>query len=68
MNCTICPKPITLVPSAKDRAVKFGGRPNDYTRLFTSHAECFIAKRGADTKALCAWLKEDTDGHNTCTD
>ena len=52
MNCTICNKPIVLIPSAKERADKCGGKPADYTRLFTSHSNCFIAKRSADTSAL----------------
>lgn len=52
MNCTICHKPIKLVPSASERAAKYGGKPSDYSRLFTTHAECAIAKREADTAAL----------------
>lgn len=45
MNCTICGKPIILVPSAKERAEKFGGSPADYTKLFTEHADCTVRKR-----------------------
>lgn len=45
MNCTICGKPIELVPSATERAEKYGGNPNDYTVLFTEHAACTIKKR-----------------------
>ena len=52
MNCTICHKPIILVPSAKERAKKFGGKPNEYTKLFTEHAECVIAKRQRETSEL----------------
>lgn len=47
MNCTICGKPIVLVPSAKERADKFGGKARDYTALFTTHAGCAIALREA---------------------
>ena len=51
-NCTICGKPIVLTPTAKERAAKYGGKPADYTAIFTTHAECEIAKRNADVKAL----------------
>lgn len=44
-NCTICHKPVVLVPSATERAAKFGGRPSDYTRLFTTHADCTVRQR-----------------------
>lgn len=52
MNCAICHKPIKLVPSAAERAKKFGGKPSDYTKLFTEHAECVIRKRQTETVAL----------------
>ena len=52
MNCTICGKPIVLIPSAAERARKFGGVPSDYTKLFTAHGECQVAKREAETVAL----------------
>lgn len=52
MNCTICGKKITLVPSAKERADKYGGNPRDYTRLFTEHAQCVIDKRERETLEL----------------
>lgn len=52
MNCTICGKPIQLVPSAKERAKKFGGKPSDYTKLFTTHADCLIEKRNQETLDL----------------
>ncbi len=45
MNCSICNKPIILKPSAAERAKKFGGKPSDYTRLFTTHAECLFPLR-----------------------
>lgn len=44
-NCNICGKPIILVPSAAERARKHGGKPSDYTALFTTHSDCAIAKR-----------------------
>ena len=52
MNCTLCGKSVVLIPSAKERAEKTGGQPEDYIRLFTTHADCQIAKRNADTLAL----------------
>lgn len=54
MNCTLCGAPIVLVPSAQERAVKYGGTANDYTRLFTSHSSCFLEKRNRDTSAAFA--------------
>ena len=50
MNCRICNKAIVLVPSAKERAARFGGTPEFYTRLFTTHGTCQVAERkqGAD--------------------
>ena len=48
MNCRICNKPIVLVPSAKERAAKFGGTPEFYTRLFTTHGTCQVAQRSQD--------------------
>lgn len=52
MNCTICKKPIILIPSAQERADKFGGRPSDYINLFTEHAQCTIDKRERETAEL----------------
>jgi hypothetical protein len=43
MNCIHCNKPIILVPSAAERARKYGGEPSDYTKLFREHSECLIA-------------------------
>lgn len=52
MNCTICDKPIILIPSAAERARKNGGKPSDYIAMFTEHSACALAKRKADTFAL----------------
>jgi len=52
MKCAICNKPIVLTPSAKARALHFGGVPTDYTRLFTTHAACAIEKRSAEAREL----------------
>jgi hypothetical protein len=47
MNCTICHKPIKLVPSAAERARKdvTGKSAAYYTSLFTTHAHCALAER-----------------------
>lgn len=45
MKCAICGESIVLIPSAKERAAKYGGKPADYTALFTEHAACTIEKR-----------------------
>jgi DNA-binding ferritin-like protein len=58
MNCTICHKPITLNPSAAERARKFGGKPSDYTQLFTEHSTCTLAKREFETHQLMAKLRK----------
>ena len=52
MKCTICGKPITLVPSAKERADKYGGKPSDYTKLFREHSACALDKRERETREL----------------
>lgn len=52
MKCSICNKPIVLVPSAKQRAEKFGGKSSDYSKLFTTHADCAIQKRNQETIEL----------------
>lgn len=52
MNCTICGKPIVLIPSAKERAQKYGGVAQDYTRLFTEHDDCLIKKRSEESVEL----------------
>lgn len=54
MNCTICGKPIVLVPSAAERARTdvTGKTAAYYTSLFTTHAKCTLEKREADTLEL----------------
>lgn len=58
-NCTYCGKPVVLDPSAAERVRSFGGKPEDYTRLFSMHAACSVAKRQADTLELLRRLKKD---------
>ena len=50
--CTICKKPIVLVPSAKERAKRYGNTPQYYTNLFTEHTHCKIEKYNKDTVEL----------------
>jgi hypothetical protein len=52
MKCSICGKEIELVPSARERAKKYGGTPGFYTKLFPDHAKCLLKKREADTLEL----------------
>ena len=51
MKCTLCGKPVMLIPSATERASKdVTGRPASfYTALFTTHAACVLEKRAQDT-------------------
>ena len=58
-DCTVCGEPVTLVPSAKERARKFGGKPEDYTAIFTRHTSCALKKRAESAKALMAKTRED---------
>lgn len=60
MKCTICNQEIELVPTARQRAERFGGTPADYTRRFTEHAACILAKRKTDTEALVTRLNRAT--------
>ena len=52
MNCTHCNRPIVLVPSASERAAKYGGKASDYIKLFTIHSNCQLIKRAEETKQL----------------
>jgi len=54
MNCTICGKPVTLSPSAKERAAKdTAGRSEAFYRnLFKQHAQCVIDKRNDEVREL----------------
>lgn len=52
MNCSICGKRVVLIPSAAERAKRYGGTAASYTRLFTTHSECAINKRERETIEL----------------
>lgn len=44
--CKYCGMPIVLVPSAEERAKKFGESPKFYLNLFYAHGECIVKSRG----------------------
>jgi hypothetical protein len=52
MICNICNKPVVLVPSAAERAMRFGGSPSDYIRLFRQHAACIVKQRSEESTEL----------------
>lgn len=56
-KCTICKKEIILVPSAAERAKKYGKTAAFYTSLFTEHAQCTIDKRERETLELMRRIK-----------
>jgi hypothetical protein len=60
MNCTICGKPVVLVPSAEERARKFGNSPKYYRSLFTTHAECALVKQATETHVLLKRMRQNT--------
>jgi len=43
--CSYCKKPVILIPSASERARKFGGVAEDYIRLFPNHTSCVLEAR-----------------------
>lgn len=51
-KCSICNQPIVLVPSAAERAKKYGGTPEYYTRLFQQHGECVVRKSREEVTSL----------------
>lgn len=61
MNCTICNKPIVLVPSAEERAKKdmAGNPPIYYVKLFREHSECALIKREEET---IAYMRRQNQG------
>ena len=51
-KCSICGKPIILVPSATKRAKQSVLPASYYLNLFTAHSDCLIAKRNQETSDL----------------
>lgn len=64
-NCTICGKPIILIPSAEQRAAKdVTGKSAEYYRnLFTEHSTCTLFKRAEETANLVRKLSSDRFPH-----
>ena len=58
MKCAICNQDIILVPSAEERAKKYGGTAQFYANLFTVHGECQVRKNRQDSKELMERLNE----------
>lgn len=58
-KCTICQKPIVLIPSAQERAKRFGGNATYYESLFTQHPECAVEKRSQATSMLMKQIATD---------
>ena len=52
-KCKHCNTPIVLYPTAKARAARYGGSPDDYANLFTEHSSCLIVLHHND-----AWSVE----------
>jgi hypothetical protein len=51
-KCTICNKPIILIPSAAQRAKNSNEPASFYTALFAEHNQCAVKKRSAEATAL----------------
>lgn len=51
-NCDICGKPVILVPSAHERARRYGGSSKEYESIFNTHMGCAIYKRSQESVEL----------------
>ena len=60
-KCTICKKEIVLVPSAAERAKKYGGKASDYTSMFTAHAECYVKQRSDTSVELLRKIVKESE-------
>ncbi len=52
MKCAHCGNEVVLVPSAQERAKKYGGKASYYTNLFPVHADCALIKRDGKQQSL----------------
>jgi hypothetical protein len=59
MNCVHCNKPIELVPSAAERARKWGGKASDYTNIFIEHTECLMRKNSEEVSELMREIRDE---------
>ena len=57
-TCSLCGKPITLVPSAEERSRKTGLPADFFRSLFPQHTACTLAKREEDTLDLIRRTRE----------
>lgn len=65
MNCYHCNQEIILVPSAAERAAKYGGRPENYTNLFRIHNQCQLDLRAQQVSELLQRNREHShENHN----
>jgi hypothetical protein len=51
-KCKLCGAPIILKPSAEARALKYGGVPSDYLKLFDTHTGCALKKHSEKVAEL----------------
>lgn len=58
-KCKLCGAPIILKPSAEERAIKYGGVPSDYIKLFDTHTGCALKKRSEETAQLVQEINRD---------
>jgi hypothetical protein len=58
-NCNICGKPIILVPSAAERARKYGETADYYKNLFTTHDDCLLNMRAKKASDLMQWHRDN---------
>lgn len=58
-DCDICGKPVTLSPTAAERAAKSGNPASYYTNLFRTHSDCELKKRADETSALMYQLNKE---------
>lgn len=60
MKCTICGTAIVLVPSAAERAARYGGKAEDYTKLLSTHGSCAVKKRSDESVELMRSINANT--------
>jgi len=62
MKCLHCGKPVTLLPTATERARACGGTPESYERIFTYHSRCTLELRAKGVSDLMNSLKGNKNG------
>ena len=56
MKCSHCNTEVVLVPSASERARKYGETAAFYTKLFPIHSQCQLDIRAEVTRKLMATI------------